>query len=352
MELHPAGEVTMRRACLFALLGCSFLALPATAADPAKPAKAKLYITNSGGDDVSVIDPTSHRQLARIEVGLHPHGIAVPAAQDVIYVTVEDSKPSELVAIDPHTDKVVKRLPVGNKPNELAVTPDGKFAYIPVQDGNWEVIDLDAWKIIDRIHVGGAPHNTLCSVDGKRMFLAPMGNPKSVTVVDVGTRKVEGTIPFGDVVRPIALTKDGKRLYAEVDNLVGIEVADVETRKVLHRVPSELTDEQKKVPSHSHGLAIRPDQKEVWACDVEHQEVQVFDVTGDLPKQVAALPMGGKVYWMIFADDGKTAYVSVRSTGEFAVVDVAGRKIKARIAAGKEPKRLLLVTPGGKPSNG
>ena len=76
-------------------------------------------------------------------------------------------------------------------------------------------------------------------------------------------------------------------------------------------------------------------------------------MTGDLPKQVAALPMGGRAYWLIFSEDGKTAYVSVRSTGEVAVVDVAKRKITARIPVGKEPKRLMLVTPGGKtPSNG
>jgi YVTN family beta-propeller protein len=338
----------MSRSPLALLVAGLMFAGAASAAEPAKSSKPKLYVTNSDGNDVTVIDPATQKPLGRIEVGLHPHGIAVPAARDVIYITVEDSQPSELVAIDPHTDKVIKRLAVGPKPNELAVTPDGKFAYVPVQDGNWEVVDLAAWKIVDRIHVGGEPHNTLCSLDGKRMFLAPKGDVKAVTVVDVATRKVEGTIPFGDVIRPIALTKDGKRLYAEVDNLIGIEVADVETRKLLHRVSSELTDEQKKVTSRSHGLAIRPDGKEVWACDVEHHEIQVFDVTGDLPKQVATLPMGGRAYWLIFTDDGKTAYVSVRSTGEVAVVDVAGRKITARIPAGKEPKRLLLVTPGEK----
>src|SRR5262249_44715783 len=143
-------------------------------------------------------------------------------------------KPGELVWIDPHTDKVTKRMKIGPAPNQLAVTPDGKFAYIPASDGFWEVVDLAQAKMIKRIFTGGRPHNTLCSPDGKRMYLAPMGSPKKVTIVEVANHKKIGEIPFSNVVRPVALTKDEKRLYAEVDGLVGIEVADVATRKMIH----------------------------------------------------------------------------------------------------------------------
>ena len=113
---------------------------------------------------------------------------------------------------------------------------------------------------------------------------------------------------------------------------------------MVHRVPAELTDEQKKVASRSHGLGMRPDQKEVWECDVEHHEVQVFDMTGDKPKQTHTIPMGKPVYWLTFRPDGKVCYVSVRGNNEVAVVDTATKKVVARVPAGKEPKRLLVVT--------
>jgi YVTN family beta-propeller protein len=54
--------------------------------------------------------------------------------------------------------------------------------------------------------------------------------------------------------------------------------------------------------------------------------------------------MGGRVYWLTFRPDGKYCYVSVRSRNETAVVDTHTRKIVARISAGREPKRLLVVT--------
>jgi YVTN family beta-propeller protein len=316
---------------------------PADAAATAK-VRQKLYVTNSAGDDVTVIDVATNKPMVRIEVGPHPHGIAVPAAQDFILVTIEGRKPGELVWIDPRSDRITRRMDVGPAPNQLAVTPDGKSAYVPCSDGYWDVVDVEKGKVIKRIFTGGRPHNTLCSPDGKHMYLAPMGAPKRVTITDTTTHEIVGEIPFSDSVRPIALTADEKRFFANVDGLVGIEVADVAQRKKIHRIPAELPDEQRKVASRSHGLGIRPDQKEIWECDVEHHDVHVYDITGDVPKQIATIPIGTRIYWLTFSPDGKTCYVSARGADAVAVVDTATKKATARIAAGKEPKRLLIVS--------
>lgn len=332
----------MQHRSILLLFAIFFLPALGSAADNAG-VRQKLYVTNSAGNDVTVIDVATNKVIGSIEVGPHPHGIAVPAKEDFILVTIEGTKPGELVWIDPKTDKIIKRIPIGPEPNQLAVTPDGKFAYIPVNDGNYEVVDVAQAKVIEKIFTGGRPHNTVCSSDGKRMYLAPMGAPKKVTIVDTATHKVIGDIPFSNVVRPVAVSKDEKRFYAEVDGLVGIEVADLETRKMIHRVPAELADSQKKVASRSHGLGIRPDQKEIWECDVEHFDVHVYDITADQPKQIATIPIGTQVYWLTFTPNGQTCYVSARGNGEVAAIDTQNKKIIARMPVGKEPKRLLVV---------
>jgi YVTN family beta-propeller protein len=340
----------MRLCLLLPLPLLGLLALVPTRPDaradaPAAKARQKLYVTNSEGDDVTVIDVATLKVLGRIEVGRHPHGIAAPADGRFLLVSIEGTKPGQLVWIDPVTDKVTRRMDIGPAPNQLAVTPDGAIAYVPANDGHYEVIDVARKKIVERIFTGGRPHNTLCSPDGKRMYLAPMGSPKRVTIVDVASHKKVGEVPFSSVVRPIALAPDEKRLYAEVDGLVGIEVADLATRKMIHRVPATLTAAQRKVPSRSHGLGVRPGGKEVWECDVEHHDVHVYDVTGERPKQIATIPMGERIYWLTFNPDGKTCYVSVRGKDDVAVVDTETKKITARVPVGKVPKRLLVVTP-------
>jgi YVTN family beta-propeller protein len=315
----------------------------ALAEDSAAKGRQKLYVTNSAGNDVTVIDVATNKVLGQIEVGPHPHGIAVPSSEDVMYVTIEGSKPGRLVTIDAHTDKVVRSMDVGPAPNQLAVTPDGKFAYVPCSDGYWDVVDLKEQKVLKRISTGGRPHNTLCSPDGKHMYLAPMGAPKKVTIADTTTHEPVGTIAFSDVVRPIALAKDEKRLFVNVDGLIGLEVADIDKREMIQRIPAEVAAEHRKVASRSHGLAIRPDQREIWECDVEHKEVHVYDIIGEKPKQIATIPIGSQVYWLTFRPDGKFCYVSARGGNQVAVVETETRKIVARVPVGKEPKRLLVV---------
>jgi YVTN family beta-propeller protein len=319
---------------------------PAAAKDPTGKVQQKLYVTNSAGDDVTVIDTATNKPITTIKVGPHPHGIAVPVSQEFILVTIEGKKPGELVWIDPRTDKITRRMEVGPAPNQLAVTPDGKFAYVPCEDGYWDVVDVPGAKVIKRIFIGGRPHNTLCSSDGKRMYLAPMGSPKKITLVEVdNNHQILGAFPFSNVVRPIALTKDEKFLFAEVDGLVGFEYVDTSDRESkVHRVRAELPDEQKKKASRSHGLGIRPDQKEIWECDVEHHDVHVYDITGERPKQIATIPIGTQIYWLTFSPDGRTCYVAARGADAVAVVDTQTKKITTRVKAGKEPKRLLVVS--------
>ena len=51
--------------------------------------RQKLYITNSAGDDVTVVDVATNKVIATVEVGPHPHGIAVPASQDLVLISIE-----------------------------------------------------------------------------------------------------------------------------------------------------------------------------------------------------------------------------------------------------------------------
>lgn len=101
---------------------------PVAAEAPAGKVRHKLYVTNSAGDNVTIIDTAGNKLITTLKVGPHPHGIAVPAAQDFILVTIEGKKPGELVWIDPRSDRITRRLKVGPAPNQLAVTPDGKIA--------------------------------------------------------------------------------------------------------------------------------------------------------------------------------------------------------------------------------
>ena len=75
----------VRLACFVgALLGLVAIFSESVAAD-----KQFLWVTNSRGNDVHVIDVATHKVVHRIEVGPEPHGIAAPDDAHVVYLAID-----------------------------------------------------------------------------------------------------------------------------------------------------------------------------------------------------------------------------------------------------------------------
>ena len=225
------------------------------------------------------------------------------------------------------------------------IDENGRWIYVPCDDGQYWVIDGKKRTVAKKIRTGGRPHNTQCSRDGARMYLSPMGNPKQVTIVDVKAgHKVIGQIPFDNVTRPPALAKDEKRFFQHIDGLIGFQVADIADRKVTHTIRHKIAKELQQKASRCHGLAIRPDQKEIWSCNVEHHTVHIHDITSDGYPEIAQIPMIERSYWLCFSPDSKYAYISVRGARKVAVVDCKTKKILKHLEVGDNPKRNLVIT--------
>jgi len=156
--------------------------------------------------------------------------------------------------------------------------------------------------------------------------------------------------PFENVIRPFTVNGAGTLVFVNVNDLLGFEVGDLRTGKVLHRV--EVTGYEKgPVDRHgcpSHGIALTPDERELWLADCHNHAIHLFDATSMPPKQVADLPMRDCVGWVSFSMDGRTAY---SSTGE--MIDVASRKVIATLTdeagrAVQSEKMLDLVIADGR----
>ena len=193
-------------------------------------------------------------------------------------------------------------------------------------------------------------HNTIYAPDGKRVFLAGLKSPL-LSIADPATHKVTGTVgPFGNVIRPFTVNGSNTLVFVNVNGLLGFEVGDIKTGKKLYRVEIE-GYKQGTVKRHgcpSHGIALTPDEKELWVADCANEAIHVFDSTVMPPKQMKTIKARDCVGWVNFSIDGKTAY---SSTGE--MIDVASKKIVAALQdeAGHQvqsEKQLELVVSNGK----
>jgi YVTN family beta-propeller protein len=92
-------------------------------ADPGRTSRlALIYVTNSAGDTVDVIDPTSNKVVQVIQGIELPHGIAFSPDGKRVYISNESE--SIVDVVDRESAKILKKIPLSGHPNNLTINTD------------------------------------------------------------------------------------------------------------------------------------------------------------------------------------------------------------------------------------
>ena len=302
----------------------------------------RVYVTNSKGDDVTVIDPTTMKVVASIKIGDNPHGLITSPDRRTLYVSVEGT--DELVAVDVATNKVTRRVKVGRAPNEVSITHDGRQVFVPVRNDNAiDVVDTTTMRVVDRLKAPAMPHNTYVSANGKHLYLGTMGGSR-ITIYDTATHKQINEIAPGDWVRPIALKRDESLAYVALSKLHGFAVVDLKEGKTVRRVELPPLPPGTEIPPYdtlTHGLALTPDERELYVTSMAGKAIYAFSVP-EL-KQLAKIDVGRFPNWITISSDGRLVWVSNQLSNTVSAIDTRTKKVVATIPVGLEPKRLLAV---------
>ncbi len=275
-------------------------------------------------------------------------GIAASAATGRLYVTTFN----RMLALDLASGTKVWDRAYEGGCDRMAISPDGRIIYLPSFEGpHWNVVDAATGDVITKIVTKSGSHNTIFSMDGTRVFLAGLRSPY-LSVADARTNAVVKTVgPFSKPVRPFTVNGRGTLVFVNVNDLPGFEAGDVETGKVLCRVefPNYHAGPLKRHGCPSHGIALTPDEKELWVVDGANNAVHIYDATAMPPRYQATLRLRDFPGWISFSIDGRQAYLS---TGE--IIDTKTRKVVATLTdeTGRQvqsEKLLEVVFEGSKP---
>jgi DNA-binding beta-propeller fold protein YncE len=278
-------------------------------------------------------------------------GIAAHAQTARLYVSTS----RRVAAYDLLTDKLAwEQTYEGRGTDRVAVSPDGKTLYAPVLgQPKWVVADAATGRPVAVIDKPGTAHNTAFSDDGERVYLESQGNTKTMSVVDAKTRTIIKEIgPFSDVVRPFTFNGRQTLVFANINGLLGFEVADLNTGAVLHHVPVPGVTPGRS-PTHgipSHGIAMTQDETEIWIADNANNALRIFDATHLPPTLKTSVTVRDEPGWITFGLDGTLAYPS---TGD--VIDVRTKRSIATLqdenGANAESEKMLEIDfAGDRPS--
>jgi len=329
----------------FALAGLAapFLLVASSAAGEADaPARGevqrRLYVAEPGirnyleygGHGLLVFDiDHGHQFIKRIPtagldekgVPINVKGICASARTKKVYI----STIKQLMCIDLVTEKLDWERAYPEGCDRPALSPDGQILYVPSFEGAiWNVVNAATGDVIAKVSPNSGAHNTIYGLDGAEVYLAGLRSP-ILSIASTKDHTIARTVgPFSNRIRPFTVNGRQTLCFVNCNELLGFEIGDLKTGKVLHQVVVE-GFQKGPVKRHgcpSHGIGMTPDEKEIWVVDAFNQRLHIFDATVMPPRQVETLKVRDEPGWVTFSIDGRLAYPA---TGD--VIDVKTRQI-------------------------
>ena len=173
----------------------------------------RVYVSNEGSGDLTIVDPTRMEALATVPIGKRARGIHASADGKLIYTALSGS-PAAPPGVDESTlpppdksadgigifdiaaNKMLRKVPGGSDPEQFAVGRDGVLYVSDEDDAGLSFVDPVRGNVLATIPTGKEPEGVGIAPDGKLVY-ATSEDAGTVTVVDTATRQAMKTIKVG-----------------------------------------------------------------------------------------------------------------------------------------------------------
>jgi len=162
-----------------------------------------------------------------------------------------------------------------------------------------------------------------------------------ISEINAANHSVIATAPFPDNANGVAITPDGRRMYAADRDVPQVIVFDTATNVPIAQIP---------IGNGPLSVAVSPDGSSVYATNQFDGTVSVIATATN--QVVATITTGAEPIWVTFSRDGSHAYVSNQVSGTLSVVATAFNSVVATISGFCNPfqsafsrgGRLLFVS--------
>ncbi len=332
MMSTPSAGRCLLVAC--AIVGLARFGPPAFAAEGSAP-KGLLLVANKQSRTLSVVEPSSGRQIAVIpEDGVTGHEVAAsPDGTRAFVPLYGDSgvgRPGTdgrlIRVIDLRTRSIVGTIDLGRgvRPHKPVFGPKDGLVYVTTElDRTVTIIDPVTLRVIGSIPTGAEQSHMLAiSSDGKTAYTANVG-PGTVSVLDLTSRALVGTIRVAPMVQRIALSVDDRMAFTADQTALRIAVIDTASRTVTRSIP---------LPGLAFGTAATPDGK--WLLATIPALNLVAEIDLGTMRVVRTLEVPRAPQEILVQPGGAVAYVSCDQSGRVAAIDLATWRLEKLIEAG------------------
>lgn len=325
----------------------------------------KIYVANEWDSTVSVIDAVNKKFIKAISLSeqyygkfleYSAHNVQVSPKGSIIAVTAnilekegahggEMTNSDEVILIDPMTESVIGRIPMGIGMHlaHVVINSTDTRAYVASQE-KWLifVIDLNTQSIIKEIQLpdGSEPHGIRLSVDNKFLYMAMIGE-KAIGVMNTESY-VQEIIPVWDKAVQVAVTPDGKYVFASLYTTKSIARYDIANKKLdIIALPGGAKWPVQIYPT--------PDNKYLYVADQgfyfdQPTSQEIYKINIDTRQVIKSYTGWQAPHGAVVSPDGKTTYITNLLSNNVTVIDTATDMVIATIPAGKKSNGISIWT--------
>jgi DNA-binding beta-propeller fold protein YncE len=316
----PAAPMNVYANAMSGVVACPLCELP-----------PRVYVPNSTGGTVDVIDPLTFKVIDHFAVGAIPHHIAPAWDMSALYVDNEGS--SNLTVIDIHTGR-----PNGLKvnipfPYNLYFTPDGTKA-IDVVERLQRIEFRDPhnnWALLKAVPIPwpGADHLDF-SADGSYLMISTEYSGV-VAKVDTVNMRLAGYVRVGGLPIDVKLSPDGTVFYVSNQGRMGVSVIDPVAMKEIQFIPTG---------RGAHGLQVSRDTHLLYVSNRLEGTFSVIDFATRSAVSKWPIPGGGSPDMLQLNPDGTQLWASGRYNATVYVMSTVTGSLITKIRVGPEDHGL------------
>lgn len=217
--------------------------------------------------------------------------------------------------------------------NTIAIA--SPYGYVTNSESdNVSVIDIATNTVIGTIPTGDRPIGVAWSPLGTEVYVTNV-NSGTVSVIDTITNTVTATIGVGTWPLGVGATPDGSRLY--VSNMLSssVSVIDTSTNMVIANIP---------VGGIPEGLVITPDGSKVYVPNGTGYYTSVISTATNTV--IATIPTGNYAQGVAVNPDGTRVYIGNHLDHNVSVVDTSTNSIIATVANVPWPGGIVVDPTG------
>jgi PQQ-dependent catabolism-associated beta-propeller protein len=197
------------------------------------------------------------------------------------------------------------------------------------------VIDLNTLTVIGTVATCKRPRHMQLLPDGKQLMVA-CAESSAADIIDLATRRSVRRLPLGDEPEAFDLSPDGKTLYVSNEDDGELSMIDVASGRVLRRVP---------VGKEPEGVKTSHDGKTVWVTSEVANMVHAIDsASGQVLRNV---PVGKRPRRIALTPDGKQLWVTNELGASVTVLSTRDHTVLGTIAFALKGARSSDITPVG-----